>query len=212
MAIELKAYLIKNSYHSQLKRLSFIGFSMGGIVIRASLGYLPEYISRLGFFMTFNTPHLGVSFKIKSVSDVGLWIINKFVKKDSSIKQLSMEDGQDLRESYLYWLSANDLMGRFRYIVLIGSQGDSYIKPDSCFIYEDKIIKAEKQDKRRIYGEMIDNILDKVACEALIRIHVPCKDLGGNFESFIGKKSHIHIIVNFYTCYTLINHLAFLFA
>lgn len=211
VSVELKAFLIQNNYHIKIKSLSFIGFSMGGLIIRACLPYLPECSDRLGFLMTFNTPHLGVSFKTTSMSDIGLWIINKFVKRDSSIKQIAMGDKKDLRDCYLYLLSKSEYMGLFKYVILVGSQGDSYVKSDSCFAFADKIIKSESIDNKVVFEEMIDNMWKKLMCKEVIRVHVPFKDFAKDIESMIGKKSHIHIIANFYSCNILINHFSFLF-
>ena len=42
-------------------KINFIGFSLGGVIIRASLKYLSDLSKRLNVLITLSTPHLGVS-------------------------------------------------------------------------------------------------------------------------------------------------------
>lgn len=53
----VKIYTIKGS----INRISFVGHSMGGLIIRAALPYLQEYRAMMGCYMTVSTPHLGVN-------------------------------------------------------------------------------------------------------------------------------------------------------
>lgn len=42
-------------------RINFVGFSLGGLLVRASLEHLGQLKSKLGIFVTFSSPHLGIS-------------------------------------------------------------------------------------------------------------------------------------------------------
>jgi triacylglycerol esterase/lipase EstA (alpha/beta hydrolase family) len=44
-----------------VQRLSFVGHSMGGLIIRAALPMLKNYSDRMGTYMSFSSPHLGVN-------------------------------------------------------------------------------------------------------------------------------------------------------
>lgn len=44
-----------------ITRLSFVGHSMGGLIIRAALPHLQEYEEQMGCFLSISTPHLGVN-------------------------------------------------------------------------------------------------------------------------------------------------------
>lgn len=53
------------------KRLSFIGHSLGGIIIRAALPHLTEFKNKMYTFMTLSTPHLGYMYNSSSLIDAG---------------------------------------------------------------------------------------------------------------------------------------------
>jgi len=42
-----------------IKKISFIGHSLGGVIIRAALPYLEKYKDMMYSLMTFSSPHLG---------------------------------------------------------------------------------------------------------------------------------------------------------
>eukprot|EP00330_Aristerostoma_sp_ATCC50986_P009653 CAMPEP_0114586582 /NCGR_PEP_ID=MMETSP0125-20121206/9760_1 /TAXON_ID=485358 ORGANISM="Aristerostoma sp., Strain ATCC 50986" /NCGR_SAMPLE_ID=MMETSP0125 /ASSEMBLY_ACC=CAM_ASM_000245 /LENGTH=176 /DNA_ID=CAMNT_0001782073 /DNA_START=1316 /DNA_END=1843 /DNA_ORIENTATION=- len=61
-----------------LGRLSFIGHSLGGLIIRASLPYLEDYASKMHLFMTLSTPHLGYMYHNSKIVDAGMWFLKKW--------------------------------------------------------------------------------------------------------------------------------------
>jgi triacylglycerol esterase/lipase EstA (alpha/beta hydrolase family) len=42
-------------------KINFVGFSLGGLLVRASLEHLGELRNKLGIYVTFSSPHLGIS-------------------------------------------------------------------------------------------------------------------------------------------------------
>jgi len=56
---------------NNLGRLSFIGHSLGGLIIRAALPYLEEYSSKMHLFMTLSSPHLGYMYHSSKIVDAG---------------------------------------------------------------------------------------------------------------------------------------------
>lgn len=44
-----------------VSRLSFVGHSMGGLIIRAALPRLKDFKDKMGTYMSFSSPHLGVN-------------------------------------------------------------------------------------------------------------------------------------------------------
>ena len=52
-------------------RISFIGHSLGGLIIRASLPYLKEYKDQFYTYLTLSTPHLGLIYGNSSLVDAG---------------------------------------------------------------------------------------------------------------------------------------------
>lgn len=68
--------------------LNFIGHSMGGLIARACLKYLPPDIKKFGFYCSIATPHLG--YKNGGLVEAGLWFLRKFIKNESDcLKQIS---------------------------------------------------------------------------------------------------------------------------
>lgn len=63
--------------NKSLGRLSFIGHSMGGLIIRSALPYLEQYSSRMHLFMSFSSPHLGYMYNSSRIIDAGMWFLKK---------------------------------------------------------------------------------------------------------------------------------------
>ena len=79
----------------QLARISFIGHSLGGLIIRAALPYLEKYKFKMHGFMTLCSPHLGYMYKSGNLVSAGMWFLKKW-KKSPCLIQLSMQDNKDL--------------------------------------------------------------------------------------------------------------------
>ena len=99
---------------------------MGGIISRAALAHLGKFKKQMGFFFSLSSPHLGylngVDVKIKT----GLWFMRK-MNKLKSLDQLSMEDNDKLRNTFLYKLSKDGSLINFRKVILVSSVEDSYV-------------------------------------------------------------------------------------
>lgn len=52
-------------------RLSFIGHSLGGIIIRAALPHMLEFHNKMYTIMTLSTPHLGYMYNSSSLIGAG---------------------------------------------------------------------------------------------------------------------------------------------
>lgn len=57
--LEIENYL-DNDIMSNFTKLSFIGFSMGAIVARATLSKLQKYKKKFSFFLSLSSPHLSL--------------------------------------------------------------------------------------------------------------------------------------------------------
>jgi hypothetical protein len=63
-----------------LSKLSFIGHSLGGLIIRAALPYLEKYKFKMHGFMSLCTPHLGYMYKPGKLFSAGMWVMKKWNK------------------------------------------------------------------------------------------------------------------------------------
>jgi len=61
-------------------KISFIGHSLGGLIIRASLVHLEDYSEKFHTFFTFSSPHLGFLYHTSKVVDAGLWVMKTWKK------------------------------------------------------------------------------------------------------------------------------------
>ena len=67
LASEIDKYIEENCPgtmpSTRLARLSFIGYSMGGLIMRAALPHLEKYRDKMHGLMTMGSPHLGYMYK-----------------------------------------------------------------------------------------------------------------------------------------------------
>ncbi len=76
LALEVDEYINENCLEGAFFHLSFIGYSLGGIIIRSALPKLAKYKNNLKTYMTLSTPHLGL---VKSgIVSAGLWFFKKW--------------------------------------------------------------------------------------------------------------------------------------
>ena len=78
LADEVKQYINDSIPLTYLSRISFIGFSLGGLVIRAALPYLIEYKLKMHAFITLGTPHLGLMYHSTKLISTGISFWNIF--------------------------------------------------------------------------------------------------------------------------------------
>jgi predicted esterase len=64
----------------KIDKISFIGFSLGGIIIRAALPLISTYKEKFYGFVSLASPHLGLKIKEKYIA-AGLWFMKVFSNK-----------------------------------------------------------------------------------------------------------------------------------
>ncbi|RWS10238.1 Protein FAM135A-like protein, partial [Dinothrombium tinctorium] len=122
-----------NSYSSF--NYSFIGHSLGNVIIRAALTrpQMKQWIPKLYTFLSLSGPHLGTAYNSSGLVNMGLWFMQKW-KKSESLLQLAMKDASDPRQTFLYKLSSEPGLEYFRHILLCGSSQDHYVPIHSAHI------------------------------------------------------------------------------
>lgn len=129
-AEELMEYL---KSRPQIKYINFIGFSMGGVIIRSMLPHLKEIKEKLLNLVTFATPHLGLRLLSSCVVRMGLSFINK-IKGVQSIKQLCVGDGRTGDGGTMMMLAEDRMLKHFSNIILAASQSDEYVPMYSALL------------------------------------------------------------------------------
>lgn len=66
-----------------LKKLTFVGHSLGGIIIREALKHLKSYSRYMHAFVSLGSPHLGYMYNSSSLIDAGMWFLKKWKKSES---------------------------------------------------------------------------------------------------------------------------------
>ena len=68
-----------------IQKISFIGHSLGGIVIRASLPFLKNLKSKMTTYISLSSPHLGCKENDSFIINFGLKVL-KSIKSSTTLK------------------------------------------------------------------------------------------------------------------------------
>jgi pimeloyl-ACP methyl ester carboxylesterase len=170
-----------------LSKISFIGHSLGGLIVRAALKGLEEYKKLMYAYISLASPHLGCSQFSNKLVEAGLWVILK-LKNSLCIQQLSLKDSSQLRDCYLYELARNSRLDYFEKIVLVSSSQDSYVP------YESARIEIGIDSPDTIQLEMADSIVSGIQQLHRINVDFPIKNtLIANLH---GRAAHISLLDN----------------
>ncbi|XP_028317377.1 protein FAM135B [Gouania willdenowi] len=183
-------------YNLTIGRISFIGHSLGNIIIRSVLTR-PRfrcYLPKMHTFLSLSGPHLGTLYNNSTLVSTGLWLMQK-LKKSGSLLQLTFRDHVDPRKTFLYLLSQKPGLQFFKNIVLVASPQDRYVPFHSARI---EMCKTALKDKTTgpVYTEMINNLLQPLVeakeCR-LIRQNV-FHALPNTANTLIGRAAHIAVL------------------
>jgi triacylglycerol esterase/lipase EstA (alpha/beta hydrolase family) len=79
LANEVLHFIDEGCSRNLLHRLSFVGHSLGGVIIRAALPHLEDLREKLHILVTLSAPHMGYSKAKNSLVTAGLWIYKKMI-------------------------------------------------------------------------------------------------------------------------------------
>ncbi|XP_013172553.1 PREDICTED: uncharacterized protein LOC106121427 isoform X1 [Papilio xuthus] len=184
---------IQNS--SEPARISFVGHSLGTIIIRSALArpQMKPYLGKLHTFLSLSGPHLGTLYNSSGLVNAGMWFMQK-LKKSGSLLQLSLRDASDPRRSFLYRLSERSQLHQFKHILLCGSGQDRYVPLHSARL---ELCKAAAKDTSLLgqaYREMVHNMVSPLASRAstvsVVRYDVQ-HALPHTASALVGRAAHI---------------------
>ncbi|XP_028029145.1 protein FAM135A isoform X2 [Bombyx mandarina] len=184
---------IQNS--SEPARISFVGHSLGTIIIRSALArpQMKPYLGKLHTFLSLSGPHLGTLYNSSGLVNAGMWFMQKW-KKSGSLLQLSLRDASDPRRSFLYRLSERSQLHQFKHILLCGSGQDRYVPLHSARL---ELCKAAAKDTSLLgqaYREMVHNMVSPLAARAsavsVVRYDVQ-HALPHTASALVGRAAHI---------------------
>ncbi|XP_039537411.1 protein FAM135B [Pimephales promelas] len=183
-------------YNLTINRISFIGHSLGNVIIRSVLTR-PRfrcYLCKLHTFLSLSGPHLGTLYNNSTLVSTGLWLMQK-LKKSGSLLQLTFRDHTDPRQTFLYRLSKKPGLQFFKNVVLVASPQDRYVPFHSARI---EICRTALKDRTTgpVYTEMINNLLQPLLSAPncrLIRQNV-FHALPNTANTLIGRAAHIAVL------------------
>jgi triacylglycerol esterase/lipase EstA (alpha/beta hydrolase family) len=94
-------------------KITFYGYSMGGLVIRAALPHLKSYKKYFDTIITCATPHLGYITTKSGLLTAGMWFAGRFNSR-SSISEITLSDNWNIKECSLYKLSKKEGLDWFK--------------------------------------------------------------------------------------------------
>ncbi|NXG47004.1 F135B protein, partial [Psilopogon haemacephalus] len=183
-------------YNLSISRISFIGHSLGNVIIRSVLTRprFRYYLNKLHTFLSLSGPHLGTLYNNSTLVSTGLWLMQK-LKKSGSLLQLTFRDNADLRKCFLYQLSQKTGLQYFKNVVLVASPQDRYVPFHSARI---EMCKNALKDRHTgpVYAEMINNLLQPLigAKNCTLIRHNVFHALPNTANTLIGRAAHIAVL------------------
>ena len=193
LAAEVHETIRANFKQAELKRLSFIGHSLGGLVVRAALPHLLQYKDLMHTFISMNTPHLGCTNGYSTLVKTGLSVFSKF-KGHKSLSQMNLSDTSDMKESFIYRLSKSKGIEWFEHFIVVSSFQDLYVPFESARIEYGNLSSKDKK-RSHFYKEMSHNILQRLKHKKITRFDINFIQTKG-FDGLIGRTPHIRILEN----------------
>lgn len=192
LAEEVRNHIV--SKHLAIERISFMGFSLGSVIIRSALTdpALRPYIPYLYTYLSLSGPHCGFLFNPSFVVDSGMWVMKNW-KKSKSLQQLSLGDHPDKRDTYIYQLSQQPGLSHFKHVLLLSSMQDRYVPSHSARIEMCAAALGAANDDSDVYYSMVRGLLEPLmhSDTLLLRIDVSFGIKKMNLDSAIGRTAHI---------------------
>ncbi|GAV70115.1 DUF676 domain-containing protein/DUF3657 domain-containing protein [Cephalotus follicularis] len=200
----IKKKMVKVSRSGSLRdiKLSFVGHSIGNIIIRTALAEssMEPYLRYLHTYVSLSGPHLGYLYSSNSLFNSGLWLLKK-LKNTQCIHQLTFTDDPDLRNTFFYKLCKQKTLENFKHIILLSSPQDGYVPYHSARIESCQAASWDNTKKGKVFMEMLNDCLDQIrAPSAGHRLFMRCdvnfdmSSYGRNLNTFIGRAAHIEFL------------------
>ncbi|XP_010458322.1 PREDICTED: protein FAM135B-like isoform X1 [Camelina sativa] len=198
----------KHARYGRLKniKLSFVGHSIGNVIIRAAIAdsLMDPYRKYFHTYLSLSGPHLGYLYSSNSLFNSGLWLLKK-LKSTQVIHQLTLTDDPDLQNTFIYKLCKQKTLGSFKNIILLSSPQDGYVPYHSARIESCQPASFDNSKKGVAFLEMLNNCMDQIRGPSPEtphhqRVFMRCDVnfdttlYGRNLNSFIGRAAHIEFL------------------
>lgn len=178
----------------RIRRVSFIGHSLGGVLVRAALPLMPSIHHKLYTFLSLGSPHLGVAKLSSFLVNTGM----KIYKNWSGVKvlgQLDLTDSPDPKNCSLFRISKIREFGLFRNFILVSSPQDGYTPIASAHLL---VSPQEENDPGlgSIMAQMAQNVFSSIEADCLFRVSVDIRSNHTSLDWATGRAPHIELIQN----------------
>lgn len=183
-------------------KLSFVGHSIGNVIIRTALteSIMEPFLRYLYTYVSISGPHLGYLYSSNSLFNSGLWLLKK-LKGTQCIHQLTFTDDIDLQNTFFYKLCKQKTLDSFKNIILLSSPQDGYVPYHSARIEMCQASSGDYSKKAKVFVEMLNDCLDQIrAPSSEHRVFMRCDvnfDItlqGRNLNTIIGRAAHIEFL------------------
>ncbi|PRQ20826.1 putative protein FAM135, alpha/Beta hydrolase [Rosa chinensis] len=183
-------------------KLSFVGHSIGNVIIRTALteAMMEPYLRYLHVYVSISGPHLGYLYSSNSLFNSGLWLLKK-LKNTQCIHQLTFTDDPDLQNTFFYQLCKKKTLENFKHIILLSSPQDGYVPYHSARIDMCQAASLDFSKRGKVFLEMLNDCLDQIRSPRLEnRVFMRCdvnfdtSSYGKNLNTFIGRAAHIDFL------------------
>ena len=83
LAIEVESYIKEWNDGLIFKKISFIGHSIGGVIIRSALPHLEKFKDKFWMYISLSSPHLGYAFSESTLIKTGIWFLKRWKNSKS---------------------------------------------------------------------------------------------------------------------------------
>lgn len=187
LAEEVRDFLVALGCVGCLK-LSFIGHSLGGLIVRAAVPMLGEYLYAMNTYISLGTPHMGYFDSSSKLVSTGLWLMQAW-GRSTSLAQLVGRDQRDPAKCFLSRLASNQSLSRFRNILLVASHQDTYVPFESA-----RIELSPQCKKPSIQASLFESILTGMRTTKLQRFDIMIPVAGQLLDNWIGRTAHVQLL------------------
>ena len=200
IAEEVSRYISGMDDPSTVRRIVFVGHSLGTLAIRAAISMpcMEPYIDRLQSFISLGGTHLGYTFGNNNILSSAMWIYQRWTKS-ASLSQLNLKDsGSDPKKGYVHSLAQRPVgLSAFKHVVLVASGQDRYAP-----FFSARIQTAPSADEGEKIGSasisMVRGLLGPVIEQGgttVTRLGICFGNNGTAFlDSAIGRAAHIQFL------------------
>ncbi|KAM3137033.1 hypothetical protein pb186bvf_010946 [Paramecium bursaria] len=188
LSTEVINFITENCPENTLGRLSFVGHSLGGLIIRACLTKLDKYQDKMYTYISLSSPQLGYVYNANKIIDAGMWVLKQW-KRSRCLEQMRMTDHRNFEDTCLYKLAHAKGLSWFKNVCFFSSFQDSYAPYDSARVQLSR--EAIEDVRGKLYVQMVQNLLGTLQNTNVYRIDVNFDIQEKNIDTFIGRTAHI---------------------